>query len=258
MKKSIVFVLLVAGACLLNAAPRPVLAADTVETWGVGATDVDFYLGLDGIGLGKYEKTVFGDIMLGYGLVERFSAYFGTTLQANEYFSDGFANVYMGIFGTPVETDHFDLDLFLDVSLGGPYFDEFAMSPSLELNVDLDPEMRSWGAYLRVPFPVQGRKIQPDEHPDSERFDVSFSLVATLGAYYTVADGHQILVEYDTRFHPDPEAQERQIDVGTIALGYNVVLVEAIELINHFYLDIPQDDKTTALGVMIGIITTMP
>jgi hypothetical protein len=243
---------------LFLALPKIADAADTVETWDVGATDVDYYLSFDGIGLGKKEKTVFGDLMLGYGLVDRFSAYLGTTLQANEYLTDGQANIYIGIFGTPVDTDHFDFDLFLDISLGGQDFDEFALSPALELNFDLDPMMRSWGMYLRIPMPIQGRKISSPVHPEPEGVEASFHLEGTIGTYYTVADGHQILLEYDMGIHPDPAQEERQVDIGTAALGYNVTLVDAIELINHFYLDIPQDNDPIAFGVMIGFIATLP
>jgi hypothetical protein len=46
----------------------PAQAADTVETWDVGATDVDFYLGFDGMGLDRYERTLSGEIMLGYNV----------------------------------------------------------------------------------------------------------------------------------------------------------------------------------------------
>ena len=42
---------------------NPAHAADTVETWGVGATDVDFYAGYGGLGLRqRTERSVFGDL----------------------------------------------------------------------------------------------------------------------------------------------------------------------------------------------------
>ncbi|MCP4604699.1 MAG: hypothetical protein GY847_29960 [Proteobacteria bacterium] len=254
----VLFVLLAIVSGLVNAVPRSALAVDTVETWDVGATDVDFYLGLDGLGLGKHEKTVYGDIMLGYGLVERFSAYVGTTLQGNEYFSDGSAGLYLGIFGTPVDTDHFDLDLFLDVSAEGSGFEQFALSPALELNIDLDPQMDSWGIYLRVPFPLQGRKLSSPDHEESDDFEASFHLESTLGTYYTIAEIHQILLEYNMGFHPKSDDGERDLDVGGLALGYNVLIIDSLELINQVFFDIPQDDESTAWGFMIGLIATMP
>jgi hypothetical protein len=47
--------------------PGVAWAADTVETWDPGAADVDFYLGFDGVGA---ERSVYGDIMVGYGHVD--------------------------------------------------------------------------------------------------------------------------------------------------------------------------------------------
>jgi hypothetical protein len=113
-------------------------AADTVETWDMGATDVDFYTGFDGIGERSTNRTVYSDIMLGYGIIDRLSAYVGTTLQGNEFFGDSQARIYLGVFGTSVDTDHFNLDLFLDISAGGPALSEFRVAPAVELNYDLD------------------------------------------------------------------------------------------------------------------------
>ncbi len=257
-RKTLQVVLVAAGVVLLSAASRPALTADTVETWDVGATDVEFYLGFDGVGLEKYEKTVYGDILLGYGLVERFSAYLGTTLQGNEYLSDGSAGLYLGIFGTPVDTNHFDFDLFLDISAAGEGFEEFALSPALELNLDVDPEMGSWGMYLRIPFSVFGRRVDSPDHEEPAGFDASFLLESTIGTYYTIAEIHQILLEFNMGFHPDPDDDERTMDVGGIALGYNVVIVDALELVNQVYFDIPQGDETPAWGFMMGIIATVP
>ncbi|MCP4676246.1 MAG: hypothetical protein GY854_12200 [Deltaproteobacteria bacterium] len=254
------FVIIVAALFVASICYHPSVseAADTVETWDKGATDLDFYLGFDGIGLDKYEKSIYGDIMLGYGLIDRFSAYLGTTLQANEYFSDGSGNVYLGVFGTPVETDHFDLDLFLDISLGGPDFNEFQVAPSIELNLDLDPEMRTFGFYIRAGSPIYGHDLTTEEEPDIPRYETTLHIETTIGAYYTIVERHQIFGEYDMGFHPNPIEEEHTVDVGGVALGYNVTLSDAIELINQVYLDIPQDGEDISFGVMAGFIVTMP
>ena len=96
------------------ATPEPSEAADTVETWDVGATDVELAIGLDGVGPAPAERTHSAVMLLGYGIVERLSAYLGTTLEGDQVLSNGRAYVHLGAFGTLVETDHFDLDLFLD------------------------------------------------------------------------------------------------------------------------------------------------
>ena len=106
---------------------------------------MDFYLGADGLGPDTDGRSMFGDIMLGYGLVDRLSAYVGATLSAEGHFANGNADLYLGVFGTPIETGHFDLDLFLVVSGGGGGFDACAVTPSVELNFDLDPDQGNWG-----------------------------------------------------------------------------------------------------------------
>jgi hypothetical protein len=37
-----------------------------------------------------------------------------------------------------------------------------------------------------------------------------------------------------------------------------VAVIEQLELILQVYLDIPQNDETYGLGVMLGIISTLP
>jgi hypothetical protein len=209
------------------------------------------------MGADKNARVVFGDMMLGYGLVDRFSAYLGATLEGTDAFSDSVTTHYIGVFGTPVDSDHVDLDLFLDFSAGGT--DQvFQIRPALELNLDEDPEMQSFGFYLRAPFPIYGRKVSSPLHPKGDEVETTFHLETTAGAYLTVAEGHQLLLEYDMGFHPKPATGERQVDVGGIALGYNVGLTDEIELIHQVYTDVPQDDEPVSWNVMAGFIATLP
>ena len=237
---------------------RPAAGADTVETWDIGATDVDFYVGFDGIGLEKYEKSVYGDIMLGYGLIDRFSAYVGAALQGNEFFADGEACIYLGIFGTPVETKHFDFDLFLDFAAGGKGMRDFQVAPALEINFDIDPDMRSWGLYLRTAFPVGGSEASAPGGESSVDYDTVFHIEPVIGMYCTIAEKHQILLELDLAVHPLAGGDERTAEVGGFALGYNVTLCDAIEMINEVYVDIPQGREKPSLNIMTGLIATMP
>ena len=224
-------------------------AADTTETFDLGASNAEFYLGLDGIGLDRTETAVWSEFLVGYGLMERFSAYAGVALESNGYFADGSGGLYMGLFGTPVDTDHFDLDLFLDVSGSGEGLGDMQIAPMTELNFDLDPQMNSWGAYLRVGVPIYGNDSGGDES--------YYHFEGTLGTYLTVAEGHQLLAEYDMNLRPKP-LEERESEVGGIAVGYNAVLNDSIELINQVFFDLPQSDEQFCWGLMIGLIATMP
>jgi hypothetical protein len=234
----------------------PARAADTIETWGVGATDVDFYSGLDGVGLGRADGSIFGDIMLGYGLVEGLSAYVGQKVTGNTFFTGGQGATYLGLFGTPVDTQHFDLDLFLGFDLGGVGYSEFGVTPMVELNFDLDPNRLSWGAYVRAGFRLHGHNLSEDE--ENPKWETHTTLATVIGTYYTIARNHQLLLEFDFAWKRLRAQEEREIEIGGLALGYNVTLSDRIELINQVHLNIPQPGEIVSVGFMMGLIFTLP
>ena len=235
-------------------------AADTVEPFDIGMTDFEFYVGIDGLGTTD-DKTLYGDLFLGYGLTESLSGFVGITLEGNHHFAGGAAALSIGGYGNVLDTDYIDLDLFLTLSVGGDGFSEFSGGPAMEFNVDLDKDMNSLGFYLRAGFTLSGAELAPanPSDPDAEpRFDTTYNIDTTLGAYYMIADGHQLLLEFDMLFDPDPAADVRGVDVGGIALGYNVAVHDAGEMINQVYLDIPQSGERAALNLMTGILVTLP
>lgn len=231
--------------------PAPARAADTVEHYARGVTNLDLYLGFDGVGPSE-EKAAYGEIMLGIGLMDRLSAFTGVVLQGDQTFSNGAGELYLGLMGTPLETDHLDLDLFLELRLSGESLSQFQATPSMELNVDADPQMGSWGLYLRAGLPLYGREV-------SGGSELALQVETTLGAYLTLGKRHQVLLEYDMGFSPRPEADQHQAEVGGVALGYNLTLSDAAELISQVYLDLPQQgNESWAVNFMLGVIITMP
>ncbi len=234
----------------------PARAADTIETWGVGATDVDFYSGLDGMGLSRAEGSIYGDIMLGYGLVEGLAAYVGQKITGNTFFTGGTGATYLGMFGTPVDTQHFDLDLFLGFDLGGAGYSEFGVTPMVELNFDLDPNRLSWGTYVRVGFRLHGHNLSEDE--ENPQWETHTTLATVVGTYYTIARRHQLLLEFDFAWKRLRATEEREIELGGVALGYNVTLSDRIELITQVHLDVPQPGEQISVGFMTGLIFTLP
>lgn len=241
---------------LLVGTARPAQAADTVETWDVGATDVDFYSGMDGVGLKRANSSLYGDLMLGYGLVERLSAYVGQKITGNSFFTGGSGTTYLGLFGTPVDTRHFDLDLFLGFDLGGQGYKEFGVTPMVELNFDVDPNKHSWGAYIRAGFRLHGHNVTEDE--DNPQWQTHTTLATVLGTYYTIARRHMLLAELDFAWKKLRNVDDREIEIGGVALGYNVTLSDRIELINQVYFDIPQPGEKLSVGFMAGFIVTLP
>lgn len=246
---------LAAGAALVLAV-YPARGADTVEPWDVGATDVDFYLGAAGIGAPRDGLELSGEIMLGYGLIERLSAYLGASLAADGCFCARSHEVFLGLFGTPVDTRHVDLDLFLDLSSSAAELTDFGLGPGIELNLDVDPDRGSWGTYVRTGLSLSGREVIDQE--GEETTEMTASVDAVFGTYYTIARRHQILVEYDMTFRLRPRGDERDVEVGGVALGYNVVLCDAIELITEARLDVPQGDEAWSVGFVAGLIATLP
>lgn len=238
-------------------------AADTIEPFELGASNLDLYLGLDGMGRGPYEKATFGDIMLGFGLTPSLSAYLGTTLQANEYLLDGSAVLYFGLFFNVIDSAVVDFDLMLDVCAGGHGFSHIGLTPALELNIDFDPEMRSGGLYLRLAESLGGigeevpGRVTPNGNPIMRGCGYQYATAVVFGAYATVSEGHQLLLEYDMAFDLTPGSFDR-VAMGGVTFGYNAEVGSGIELINHVFVDIPAAGKTVAAGVMVGFIATLP
>jgi hypothetical protein len=239
-------------------------AADTTETFGIGASDFELYLGFDGAGLGKYEKTVSAAALVGFGFMDRFSGYVTAFAEGNEYFSEGGGGAGFGIFGTPVDTNHFDLDLFLDSGFGEG---EMHIAPAVELNLDAKPDLGLCGLYLRAAEVLEGRDDSVEDDPATdtdethEKHTFAPTTSLTVGAYVTIAEIHQILVEYDVGFHHGlndaPEGKPKVVEHGGVALGYNVVVSEHFEIISQVSVDIPNDGEKVAAGFMVGMIASM-
>jgi len=229
------------------------IAADTVETWDVGATDVDFYTGAENLGLTPEEGLVFGDIMLGYGLVDRLSAYAGMTFQTDRNLGQSDPMLYLGLFGTPFQSDHVDLDLFLDFTSSGG---EASITPSLELNWDHDPDMATFGLYVRTGIVFE--QADPDPASPDVTPGIGQSVEVNPGVYWSVTERSQLLVEYSTGYFPNPAAEQDRWDLSHLHLGYNRTLVDALELITEVNFTVDKVDGKTPWGAFAGIIVTMP
>lgn len=252
-------VALVALLILVGLSPTSARAADTMEPFSIGASDVDFYVGYEGVGLRRAtDRALSGELMLGYGLLDRLSAFIGTNLAGDGLFSKGQAAVYLGLYGTPLDTRHVDFDLILSVRGGGDGFHDFSVTPGFELNFDLDPDMKSWGAYIKGGVALQGVPGEETDPTLEPTYEFTYDLIGIFGTYYTIASRHQILLELDATIRPKPIADARRYELGGLALGYNVTLSDRIELINQFYFDLPQPGEKLAVGFMTGFIVTLP
>ncbi len=196
--------------------------------------------------------------MIGYGLFRRLSIHAGVNLEGNHDLSQRRPTVYLGLFGTPLQTDHVDLDLFMDLRAGGPELGELRIGPSLELNLDADAEMQTWGLYTRAGVPIL-RRAQATAGCETPEYQLVLIVESTLGAYLHLARGHQLLLELDGTLRPSPADDERRWELGGVALGYNVVINESVELITQLNLDLPQArGDGVSVGLMTGFILTLP
>ncbi len=241
-------------AVLGLAIPGGAQPADTIETWAPGATNVDFYLGMEGLGRKTAVRSMGADVMFGYGITEGFSAYLGASMAADGRLQNGSGSLYTGLFGTPLATDHLDLDLLLNFELSGQGYDQLAVAPGVELVYTSHPEMQGWGLYLRGFAQVAGAGSEPD----GRRGAVQLALEATLGAFTTLNERHQLLLEVDGAYRPAPGPSELRLQLGGAAVGYNLVLSQSIELINQVFIDLPQSaSEPIAVGVMLGFVATL-
>jgi hypothetical protein len=237
------------------AAPPDGRAADTIETWEAGATDVDFYLGLSGLGRPATQRSLGADIMFGYGIVDSFSVYLGTTLAADGRLGNGAGSLYTGVFGTPLDSDHLDLDLLLGFELAGQNYDQFQLAPGVELVFSSHPDMLGWGMYLRGFAGLTGESAGSGQDGHA----VHVELASTLGAFVTLADDHQVLLEIDGAWQPRRGPADERLELGGLALGYNLTLSPTLELIHQVFVDLPQSRaEPIAVGLMVGFIGSLP
>ena len=224
--------------CLVSARCR---AADTIETFEEGVSDFEVYAAYDGACLPSSDRTLDVSALIGIGIVPRFSGYLAVGMAADEDLSGAEGALSLGVFGTPVDTANFDLDLILDVTVHGPGFSSFHVLPIVEMNLDFS----NFGFYVRT-----GGNLEGTTGPGG---DVSRNLSVLLnpGVYVTIRERHQLLVEYCSDIHLNNEVRYEQ---SGLAFGYNVVLSDRVELINQVSLSIPTDGEEVSVGFMVGVI----
>jgi hypothetical protein len=79
-----------------------------------------------------------------------------------------------------------------------------------------------------------------------------------LGTYWTFRDGHQLLLQWETGLSHKPADEEDAFSPGTVSMGYNIMITDAIELINEVNLGLPTGGNPVSFGVSAGIIVYVP
>jgi hypothetical protein len=222
-------------------------AADTVEPWARGARDVDFTVGYQGRRPGAVPPTLGSDLMIGYGVSDRLSAYVGTTVETNGSFGGRAGNVYAGIFGTVIETRHVDVDLFLSAETSGTSVHARTYAPAIEINLDRDGDRQSVGAYVRLALPYTRTSA-----PGAD--EITRAVEWNPGAYLTIARRHQVFLEWEASCERGASGTSEH----GVALGYNVTLSPTIELVSQVRLALAGAGRRPGIGFTAGFIATMP
>lgn len=206
-----------------------IFTLDTIETFDLGFTDFEYYNRTSD--LTKNNKTFTNEIHIGAGITPVFSSHISLSSEK----TDNYLPVTSYSFGfilTVLNTKNTDIDFY------GELDSSYNTLIGLELNYDLEDELKYLGFYLR---------------PEIE-FNNDYKIYKLLlGTYYSLNTSIQLLAEFDVY-----KIDSQNLETGNIAFGINYTLYDSIELINEFSIDIPHEDETTSYSVMIGFLATLP
>jgi hypothetical protein len=149
-------------------------------------------------------------------LTSRFSAYIHSIHASSTYLTRGSQAFGFGLYGTALESDHLDVDLFLGLCTVDGQDDLMSLTPALELNWDSAANMSTWGLYTRMCSAFYGH-----EHQNQSR------RLSDLGW------------EHDS-----------------LSLGYNFGIAGNMEMISQVTMSLPQGEHESAYGLKIGFIST--
>lgn len=234
----------------------PAFCADTLENFEPGFSDVEFYAGTSGLGQKHSEVVRSGEVLLGVGLHEKLSGYFGAAFEADAHLAGAAAGLNLGLFSTLHDGEHIDFDLLLDLGMAGSASDMMNVMVGGELNYDESSGQSNWGVFLNLS--AAWRNAGADEGVVSER--IAMDLPMLIGAYRGLGSGGQLFATFDMILFDLGQANmENQ---AHIALGFNQPLAGNLELITEYALCLHEegsrDWRAHHHGLTIGLISTLP
>jgi hypothetical protein len=263
--------IIVLSLCMMTVLSSKGWSADTTEQFDKGLSDAEMHTSYWGIGNAESERGVGAEFVLGAGVTDWLSVNLATCAQANDSFAEGTGSTSFGIFTTPVDTEHFDLDYAFGVSLcnlasgkPGPadhMAGEFSLEFYIELNLDSSDDMDGYGFYLgitEVRTGIDESEIDMNGEEIRKFIDASFTELVG-GVYITVAEGQQLFLAYDWFYNHGDVDYDHATGIGGVALGYNFCITDNVEIISEIYYDLPQDDdEDPGTAITIGFISTLP
>ena len=215
-------------------------AADTVEPFVKGASNYELYGGVAGLGCGK---TITGETIIGFGLTDRIDSTVVLHTVSSPQFITMESGFSFGLFGNLMDTRHFDLDLYFSFGSDG------SVTPGVEVNLDLEQDLRMAGLYVRVNEQVAGEARREKAHR-------SFTTMGVLGAYYTVSPHAQILGELHLR-RGHGRLGDGRLRIAGAALGLNIQIHKRLELISQIIVSPASQEHPRSFGLSTGILVTM-
>ena len=171
----------------------------------------------------------------------------GFSFSSNGYLTAADSDFSLTLLSTVLDTEKFDLDLMLSAGTG-------SISPGLELNFD---PTEIFGIYLRVGASIYGGDKTVTD-PEDDPWEVDFSLNLTPGVYLNVKEGHQLLLEASFDLGWCDEADHSgNLDLWSVALGYNFMVTEKIEIVTEVKTFHP-DGGDQEFGIGFGVIASLP
>jgi len=241
-----------AGAAVSCALAANAFAGDTVELIDPNTLEVDPTFTIDNIHDGKPSAGI--ELGLVYGVMEGLNVTGTVGYGSDIGLAGGGVGFGVGLVTTPVDTDMFDLDVMVDFDWDGG----FVITPGVELNIDLEPDQAFLGFYLRLGLPIYGGfKADADEGADDDGVETDIAFNFALGAYYTVMEGHQIILEGGATIAELAENLGKTHTDGYVSLGYNAELTDNFELITEVAVHMDNDADDVYAAISVGGVFSM-
>lgn len=226
----------IASLCLFSLVSSSSLwALDTTEPFDPGFSDNEMYVSFSGLGAERGQRVLGTEYVIGVGVTERFSSLFSFVAESDEYFGNAATEFGAGLFYNAIDGELFKLDFSAAISSGG------GLALGTELNLDLD--RAGLQVIVEEGFYSGGAALD----------DVECETTIAPLVYVSLTDALQALASIDFTL---PAGQD--VEIGTLALGFNAVLSDAIELISELAFDIPQGEEAFSTGISLGFVATLP
>jgi hypothetical protein len=217
-------------------------ALDTLEPYATGLSDLELYVGADGLRPNSDEQLLFLEAGVGAGLTPRLSMFVGYDATTDSSLNAGQSGVSATLYANVLDRSPFALDLGLSLGQSGG---SGSLAPFFELNWDRAPDQEAFGLFIHGGPAAAG---------DGRRVDWSAELGT--GAYWTAAQGHQLFLEWTTGYDLGASPWRRAWQHGALCVGYNAMLTDTLELVTQAGLSLPQKAMPVSASAMAGLIAT--